>query len=481
MNLVNYFSIVLAILGSFSALAMDPQGPALRPNPRNQFQRTKRIGDLRTVLTGSQEGAQEVDNSLAVATSALDTSPDEQKVLSPRRRAPEPRAALAGSHNQIHRQPEELQSILLNSSEADIPRLQPFGGNEPLGQRRKSKSLDALPKAVDSTGLVTPRCGPNGPEGLRTRSNEHITPAKKSRLAFLKKDAPQKPEWAKVKNKYRHYVESYFGYSSPLNTKSEQDKATYIKERLEALKMLQPAARRLNLRESENNADLWNYFKTITKESIYPQLAATRKDALNFFSSPNIKDSTAGYLSFLQNYIVPIIENTPLEVKQFFYDLAHVIGHEETEPSFNPFDYAMSNYMLYIVTPLIKRDRYDMIHFSNKELKDYESREMDRPFEDLLENVKSQISMHTMDKVNATYLNEGEKKKYDSQLGVLLQRSFNELMSKDDIDIPNKHSFLIPFCQLFLKKDDPASHKEFNQFKRALTELFFTPVQSGNH
>ncbi len=147
------------------------------------------------------------------------------------------------------------------------------------------------------------------------------------------------------------------------------------------------------------------------------------------------------YLQFLYEVILPMVRDTPKEVREFFYEmvmaskkaLRNMSLSEENLDSDDIDNIAINNFILYIINPLIFDMRINLVRFSHKEIKTLEEKETEfikrnpntniLPEQALIEGVIARMNSEKIERIAKTF-HDPQRKIKENALTKLLQRTF---------------------------------------------------------
>lgn len=276
--------------------------------------------------------------------------------------------------------------------------------NEPLGARKRSQSLDettvahpvlapiVLPKSgSDDTVFIpleTPRVSRvngwhNSSDGIIPKRHQRN---KKTNIlgsigSIIKsvRDLNASPN----EDLYRDYFVNYGGLLESLDSSDRetlyQEKIVHIHNKLKTRENVYAY-----FRDTENMKDILMYFRKITRDALVDIIAIHEQKNLSFLNvgsqvPMSMEESQKGYISFLDQIILPMVVRATPEISFFFYRAARaaeeVLAAEKVE-GFDIFDFATNAFVLSVINPVLSDFREKLITYSSKELVTYEKKEM---------------------------------------------------------------------------------------------------------
>lgn len=403
-------------------------------------------------------------------------------------------------------------------SAIDVPRFIGLGPQQPLIAQHEKKKEDIVPEGLilklthldDFVApLDTPRIFipiprfPSNDETLKSVNK------RKWNFNFVKK---QDPEFARRKALYR---EHFFNEFSSFDTMELPQKKALWREKFNGVGVNKNEIYS-NFREDAYFHEEYKHLRNLAKTKLKKHFKKILHHNLNFleqqllwdkiYTSNSIKNSDnqielektiykissmpmymsiqRDYLSFLEEFIMPIAQNAPEEISWFYREMAHSALQCKDIPEGQAQTLATTNFILRIIGPILYDARSILIKYEGWELQEMEEKEL------LFQNIPlpqpgtkeetmfvthmcERMNIEKIDKINETYekygRNSAKRKRKERDLTKLIQKSFksdSEFLETDFHDFLGGFYLLISDELKFLH--DPSFGKTDKEIKNII-------------
>lgn len=274
-------------------------------------------------------------------------------------------------------------------------------------------------------------------------------------------------------------VNKYFSHPSPLIAMDEAGRKAHYDAKL--TEMGNSPNITDFLRQTVNMGEIWEYLRYITKIELSQHLESFRKEELLFFEEE--AEHNRGYIKFVAEHLVNMINATPLEVKQFFYEMARkseTIDYPGKSEEYDCFMFSLTSYFLYVMSPLLEKSlrhyywvfEHELIKELNQYLKILKNQyDVDKDEKDLIKYDEEELKKY----------NEEKSKKYNEIFDNMSSMSglLNDMQRRANVsnNLYIRQMKLVRLLQIsFNEPSETSRAMNFSNMAKTMSQIFYNPV-----